>query len=87
MTAAKTLRDVLPREAWDCGSYPSLDGLLDVAVAQEHDGCAPGQGWPGPQRNVLNWWTLANGKRVGWNENPAVGWSFPVLGKPRRRGA
>ena len=29
-------------------------------------------------KNVFNWWWLANGKCVGWNENPATGWSFPV---------
>lgn len=84
-TPKKILRDVLPAEAHDTAVYPSVANLLDVEVAEVHDGCHWAHRWPGPQQNVLNWWTLANGKRVGWNENPATGWSFPVLGKARTK--
>jgi len=35
--------------------------------------------WIGPQRNVHFWVVLENGYAVGWNENPARGWSFPVV--------
>ena len=31
----------------------------------------------GSQKNVYNWVLLKNGLAVGWNENPARGWSFP----------
>lgn len=84
--ARKRLRDELPREALDTCTYPSLEGLLDLRVIEQHDGCQFASRWPGPQKNVMHWWTLENGKRVGWNENPAVGWSFPVLGKSRKGG-
>lgn len=82
----KKLRDELPREARDTYNYPALANLLHLEVVERHDGCEPGQGWPGPQRNVNWWFTLENGKRVGWNENPSTGWSFPVLGpaKPKK---
>ena len=39
--------------------------------------------WPGPQKNVYSWVQLANGKAVGWNENPASGWTFPVISMPK----
>ncbi len=35
--------------------------------------------WPGPQKNVQYWVTLANGYAVGRNENPSRGLSFPVI--------
>jgi hypothetical protein len=77
----KTLREELPHEAHDAYTYPSIHGLLDFSVKKEHDG--RDEPWPGTQRNVMVWWTLETGQRVGWNENPAIGWSFPVLGKAR----
>ena len=79
----KTLRDVLPHEAHDAGSYPAMTDLLDQPVASEWDGRDPKTPWPGRRRNVNWWWTLVDGRRVGWNENPASGWSFPILGKAR----
>lgn len=39
--------------------------------------------WPGPQKNVYSWVELANGKAVGWNENPSKGWTFPVVSMPK----
>lgn len=35
--------------------------------------------WPGKQKNVSVWVELANGKAVGFNENPSTGWTFPVI--------
>lgn len=35
--------------------------------------------WPGSHKNVTTWCVLENGYAVGWNENPSVGWSFPVV--------
>lgn len=28
---------------------------------------------------VFNWCVLANGYAVGWNENPSLGWSYPLV--------
>lgn len=79
----KTLRDVLPYGV-DYGLTACAD-LLDVEVISTHDGTEAGQHWLGRHRNVYNWWTLANDKRVGWNESPSVGWTFSVLGKQRNK--
>jgi len=85
----KKLRDVVPREFFVEFMHtmprryqpePILTPaarLLDVEVVSAHDGTVAG--WPGPHQHVFVWWTLANGKRVGWNENPSKGWSFPVV--------
>ena len=40
--------------------------------------------WPGTAKNVQNWWELANGKAVAWNESPSHGWSFPVISLKRK---
>lgn len=77
----QTLRDALPYEA---AEHEHLRPLLDCEVLAKHDGFSAATPWPGPQKNVAVWWTLADGRRVGWNENPATGWTFPVLGKGRK---
>jgi len=51
--------------------------FLHLSVVSEHESYI--ESWPGVHRNVHSWWTLENGKRVGWNENPGKGWSFPVI--------
>lgn len=82
-----TLRSVLPREFFTDGfmfiissphiSKPSNAAkLLDRTVVAVHDGRI--NPWPGIHKNVVIWWELDNGKAVGFNENPATGWSFPV---------
>lgn len=72
-----TLQDVLPHEFMleftDTRAYK----LRDVEVVAKHDGCT--KRWPGRERHVLNWYVLASGHAVGWNENPSRGWSFPVI--------
>ena len=59
----------------------ALVPLLDCEVILSFDGRdVP---WIGKHRNVLNWCVVQVGSRykaVGWNENVAVGWSFPVVG-------
>jgi hypothetical protein len=74
------LRDVLPREAIG-GEYINdrFQKFLDIEVVEQVDGTEPGQGFPGKGAYVMNWYKLANGKAVGWNENPSRGWSFPVI--------
>lgn len=72
-----TLKDVLPREFLVEFSDTPAFKLKDVEVVEEHTCCS--KKWPGAQRHVMNWFVLANGKAVGWNENPSRGWSFPVI--------
>jgi hypothetical protein len=55
--------------------------FCDVEVVAEHGGMddTVRKPWPGSHRNVYFWVELANGRAVGWNENPGRGWSFPVV--------
>lgn len=84
MTDQKTLREVLPAE-FTHGEYHASRAfaLRDVPVLCKVDGTMPGQGWPGREANVMNWYVLASGHIVGWNENPSRGWSFPVRRSPK----
>lgn len=51
----------------------------DVAVVKCHGyGETSNQPWIGTHKYVFNWCELENGYAVGWNENPSIGWSFPV---------
>ena len=80
---AKTLKDSMPSE-FTKGSYHDTKAykLKDEEVETEHcryyeqDEYLP---WPGKHKNVHFWVELTNGCLVGWNENPARGWSFPVM--------
>lgn len=76
----KTLKQVMPQE-FSGGEYRDDRAQLyaDVEVVREYDGTKHGEGWPGKHKNVYCWVALANGYAVGWNENPARGWSFPVI--------
>ena len=73
------LRDVVPQEFFEEFMDTPAAEFLDIEVIAEHDGTVEDDGWPGKHKYVLNWWKLANGKSVGWNENPAIGWSFPII--------
>lgn len=53
--------------------------LRDHDVIERHVVNEGGKRWPGPQMYVNLWLKLANGKAVGWNENPQRGYSFPVV--------
>lgn len=33
----------------------------------------------GTHKNVGNWWLTDTGYAIGFNENPSLGWSFPVV--------
>lgn len=73
----KTLKDCVPSEAMH---ESVLQKYADVEVIKEYVLHEKGwKSWPGKHKNVMNWYVLANGKAVGFNENPAVGWSFPVI--------
>jgi hypothetical protein len=65
-TAAFQLRDVEVVEVFGRNVVIGAKQTRDIA-------------WPGPHKNVHHWVKLINGKAVGWNENPARGWSFPVF--------
>lgn len=75
----KTLAWFLPHEFLCGGEYIETAAykLRDVAVNVVY--ASRIKRWPGPQKNVSVWYALANGKAVGWNENPRLGWTFPVI--------
>lgn len=81
-TPCKKLKDVLPTEALETGVWDKVERFLDVDIIQEFEG-----GWEGTHKHVMVWWKLANGYAVGWNENPARGWSFPIINlKSKKKG-
>lgn len=80
----KTLLDCMPYEFEQSFDDTPAYKNKDVEVVAEHcmhddDGSRPWKRWPGIHKNVTYWVELANGKAVGWNENPSKGWSFPVV--------
>lgn len=77
----KTLKDVMPYEFSQQYLFTPSHKYLDVEVTAVHGepNSADQARWPGPQKNVYFWVELANGYAVGWNENPARGWSFPAV--------
>jgi hypothetical protein len=78
------LKDVMPHEFMGC-EYDDSQArrYADVEVVEQFDGRYAA--WLGKEKNVFFWVKLANGKAVGFNENPARGWSFPVvrIGEPK----
>lgn len=69
-----TLREKLPTSFLVEYEGTRAAALLDQEVVQEH----PGNTWGGREKYVCAWWELADGHAVAWNENPTLGWSFPV---------
>ena len=79
----KRLVDVLPPEFLE-GAYentPAMKYAFIEVLASYHSQDRP---WPGEHRHISMWHILANGKAVGWNENPRR-WSFPVMRSPEAR--
>lgn len=78
----KLLRDAMTFMV-NTGEYTETKAyqMLDLKVVAEFDIAneTTWKRWPGPHRNVLFWVVLENGKAVGFNENVARGWSFPVI--------
>ena len=73
----KTLKDVMPKDAFD---IDDVFKLRDIEVIKEYyNNELNWIRWPGTHKNVNYWCVLANGKAVGWNENIAIGWSFPII--------
>jgi hypothetical protein len=77
----KTLIESMPREFGQNYHDTPAYKFRYVEVVREFGCGGEDKPWPGPQKNVHYWVLLANGKAVGWNENPATGWSFPVIGQ------
>lgn len=78
------LRDVLPKAEFVEMLFEGKAVVkhADVEVVIEHSNGILAKNpapWPGAHRHVHCWWELANGFAVGWNENPSVGHSFPVV--------
>jgi len=74
----KKVEDCFPREAFH--DWPALDAVRDKQVVAEHSlRDANWERWPGKQKNVMYWIEIEGGKAIGWNENDARGWSFPIM--------
>lgn len=71
------LRDVLPKEFFAEHPDSKVNDFLNERIIETVDGCE--KRWIGKERYVYTWWILANGKAIGWNENPSRGWSFPIV--------
>lgn len=76
----KKLKDLLPLEFMGCEYDDSkARQFSENLIVKEFKDTRSGEKWPGPQKNVYCWVILDNNHAVGWNENPATGWSFPVV--------
>jgi len=75
----RILRDWVPRE-FDEIVYPKAGKYLDIPIIKEYGYEAPDgdKRWPGKEKYVFAWVILKNNIAIGWNENPAKGWGFPV---------
>lgn len=73
-----TLKDVMPYEFVQQFDDTRAYKMKDVKVVKEHSSATDNIAWPGTHKNVYYWAELANGYAVAFNENPAIGWSFPV---------
>jgi hypothetical protein len=71
----KLLKDCVPEEFIDDYQDTKAFKFLEIGVKKEHENKV----FPGKHKNVHVWWELENGYAVGWNENPSIGWSFPVV--------
>lgn len=76
-THTKRLSDVLPSEFDSEFSDTRAASMKSTEIVCAYDGRI--RRWPGKEKHVMIWWQLNNGYAVGWNENPARGWSFPVI--------
>lgn len=78
MKTIKTLADAMPKEFMgSCYENSASRKFANVRVVSEH--MSFDRRWEGPLKNVHSWVLLENGIAVGWNENPATGWSFPCF--------
>ena len=74
-----TLRDKLPQDFMIEFGDSRAAQFLDIEIVAEHGSDGDNIGWIGKHKHVYGWWELVNGYAVAWNENPAKGYSFPVI--------
>lgn len=73
------LKDAMPDQFCDLDkSWKFAEVEIKRVNCSISDGSAYRQ-WPGTHKNVHSWVELENGYAVGWNENPARGYSFPSI--------
>lgn len=70
------LKDWLPSEFFNEFMDTKAAQLLNQTVIRDFGSWKVSH--PFKHKYIHNWVILANGFAVGWNENPSVGWSFPV---------
>jgi hypothetical protein len=68
------LKEWLPQECLDVHM-----GLHDMEIVSKFGYGELSRPWPGKQKNVYNWVLMSDGSAIGWNENPATGWTFPRI--------
>ena len=83
-----TLEYELPREFLE-GDWDNVRAfkfrLVKVYKIHKTTTDNPDDWWIGKHKNVYVWYELVNGYAVGFNENPSVGWAFPVVKMPANR--
>ena len=74
------LRDWLPDSFFNEFEDSPVNKFLDVVILDDYGYDAkPFSFHPFKHKCIFNWVKLENGYAVGWNENPAIGWSFPIV--------
>ena len=77
----KSLDNWLGYDRSDAYLYvPKLENWKDKIVVKEFSCGRIWSSWQefGTHKHVLNWVILENGYAVGFNENPSIGWSWPI---------
>ena len=77
----KSLLEVTPKEFGNYRHDEAAYKYRHIKVVKKHSRLRddPYREWPGSHKNVHAWYELEDGHAVGWNENPSLGWSFPVI--------
>lgn len=75
----KTLKDVMPDSFLSDTIGTKVYDYKDLIVV-EHYSLTDNtfKKWVGVHKNVVSWCVLENGVAVGFNENPAGGYSYPT---------
>lgn len=73
----KLLKDCLHPEFYTekAGKFADVDVVKEFTDAD----FSTWKRWIGKHKNVHYWVELKNGYAVGFNENPAIGWGFPIV--------
>lgn len=66
----------------DTKAFELLESKVILEYCLSQDGY---KSWIGTHKNVVSWVITEDRYAIAFNENPAIGWSFPVikLGKKR----